>query len=126
MALFTPVGDAREIALITLRLVVEALAEGNTNLAAAILDQIQPESPDNKTATVSACIGVALEHFAEYEMPYLGTPPGTELAIPPRKLELLSQSYGAGTGECGLPTPRPWNGHPTRAIRLLPRLRRGG
>jgi hypothetical protein len=60
MALFTPVGDAREIALVTLRLVVEALADDNTNLAAAILDQVQPESPDNKTATVSACIGMAL------------------------------------------------------------------
>jgi hypothetical protein len=31
------------------------------------------------------------EHFAEYEMRYLGTPPGTELAIPPGKLDLLSQ-----------------------------------
>jgi hypothetical protein len=60
MALFTPVGDAREIALVTLRLVVEALADDNTNHAAAILDQIQPESPDNKAATVSACIGISL------------------------------------------------------------------
>jgi hypothetical protein len=31
------------------------------------------------------------EHFAEHEMPYLGAPPGTELAIPPGKLDLLSQ-----------------------------------
>ena len=60
MALFNPIGDAREIALVTLRLVVEALAEDNTNLAAAILDQVQPESQDNKTATVSACVGISL------------------------------------------------------------------
>lgn len=31
------------------------------------------------------------EHFAQHEMPFLGSPPGTELAIPPDKLELLSQ-----------------------------------
>lgn len=60
MALFTPIGDAREIALVTLRLVVEALAEDNTHLAAAILDRVQPESQDNKVATVSACIGISL------------------------------------------------------------------
>lgn len=35
--------------------------------------------------------GVYDEHFAEYEMRYLGTPPGAELAIPPEKLDLLSQ-----------------------------------
>lgn len=35
--------------------------------------------------------GVYDEHFAEYEMKYLGSPPGTELAIPAHKLDLLSQ-----------------------------------
>jgi hypothetical protein len=60
MALFTPVGQARQRAVVTLRLVIEALAEDNTTLAAAILEQVQPESPDNTAATVSACIGVAL------------------------------------------------------------------
>lgn len=35
--------------------------------------------------------GVYDEHFAPHEMRYLGTPPGTELAIPPGKLDLLSQ-----------------------------------
>jgi hypothetical protein len=40
------------------------------------------------------------EHFAEHEMPYLGEPPGTELAIPPSKLNLLSQF------------PRFWHGQP--------------
>jgi hypothetical protein len=60
MALFTPVGPARQLAVTTLRLIIEALAENNTTLAAAILEQVQPESPDNAAATVSSCIGVAL------------------------------------------------------------------
>lgn len=29
-------------------------------------------------------------YFAEHEMKYLGTPPGTELAVPPEKLDQLS------------------------------------
>jgi hypothetical protein len=60
MALFTPVGQTRELAAATLRLVVEALAEDDSTLASAILDQVQPESPDNSAPTVSACIGIAL------------------------------------------------------------------
>jgi hypothetical protein len=36
MALFTPVGQARELAAVALRLVVEAIAEGDARLAAAI------------------------------------------------------------------------------------------
>ena len=52
MALFTPVGQARELAAVTLRLAVEAITDGDTTLAAAILDQAQPESPDNSAATV--------------------------------------------------------------------------
>jgi hypothetical protein len=60
MARFTPVGDTRQLAVVTLRLATEAIADGNTTLAAAILDQVQPESPDNAAATVAGCIGVAL------------------------------------------------------------------
>ena len=60
MAMFTPVGHARELAAVTLRLAAEAIAEGDTPLAAAILDQAQPESPDGSAATVSGCIGLAL------------------------------------------------------------------
>src|SRR5262245_61142107 len=60
MALFTPVGDTREVAAAALRLVVEALVEDDTTLASAILDQVQPESPDNAAPTVSACIGITL------------------------------------------------------------------
>jgi hypothetical protein len=60
LARFTPVGHARDLAVTTLRLVIEALAAGDTTLAAAILEQVQPDSPDNTTATVADCIGVAL------------------------------------------------------------------
>ncbi len=60
LARFTPVGHARDLAVTTLRLVIEALAAGDTTLAAAILEQVQPDSPDNTTATVAGCIGVAL------------------------------------------------------------------
>jgi hypothetical protein len=59
-ARFTPVGQAREYALTTLRLVVEAIAENDTDLAGAILDSVPPESPEGK-ATVAGCIGVALD-----------------------------------------------------------------
>ncbi|MGH3517126.1 MAG: hypothetical protein ACRDQ7_06835 [Haloechinothrix sp.] len=60
MARFTPVGQAREYAITTLRLVIEAIADGDTRLAAAILDSVPPESPDGTSATVAGCIGVAL------------------------------------------------------------------
>ena len=60
MTRFTPAGHARDLAVTTLRLVIQALADGDTTLAAAILEQPQPDSPDNTTATVAGCIGVAL------------------------------------------------------------------
>jgi hypothetical protein len=60
MTRFTPVGHARDLVITTLRQTVEAIAEGDTTLAAAILEQVQPESPDNTVATVAGCIGVAL------------------------------------------------------------------
>ncbi len=60
MALFTPVGQARELAAVTLRLAAEAIAAGDTRLAAGILDRAQPESPDGSVPTVAACIGLAL------------------------------------------------------------------
>lgn len=60
MELFTPVGPARDIAVTTLRLIVEAILDGNTTMAGELLDQVQPESADNTTATVASCIGIAL------------------------------------------------------------------
>lgn len=60
MALFTPVGRRRDVAATALRLVVEALAADDAEVASTILDQVQPESPDNSAPEVSACIGIAL------------------------------------------------------------------
>jgi hypothetical protein len=60
MSMFTPVGHARELAAATMRLAAEAIAGGDTRLAAAILDQAQPESPDDSAATVAGCTGLAL------------------------------------------------------------------
>ena len=60
LELFSPVGEAREIAVVTLRLLVRAILDGDTALAGAILDQVQPESPDNSVATVASCMGICL------------------------------------------------------------------
>ena len=60
MSLFTPVGPARELAAVTLRLAAEAITDGDTRLAAGILDHAQPESPDGSAPTVAACTGLAL------------------------------------------------------------------
>ncbi len=37
-----------------------AIADGDTRLAAGVLDQAQPESPDGTVPTVAACTGLAL------------------------------------------------------------------
>ncbi len=60
MELFSPVGATRDIALATLRPVIEAILAGDTILAGALVDQVVPESPDNSAATVASCIGIAL------------------------------------------------------------------
>src|SRR5664279_1587200 len=60
MTRFTPVGQARELVVTTLRQVIEAVADSDTALAGSILAQVQPESPDNTVATVAGCIGLAL------------------------------------------------------------------
>lgn len=62
MQLFTPVGEARSLALTTLRLFVEAVADDDrAELAEAILATAVPGSPDNSQATVAGTIGVALD-----------------------------------------------------------------
>jgi len=60
LELFSPVGTTRDIAVATLRLVVAAVLDGDTVRAAALLDQVQPESPDSNVATVASCIGITL------------------------------------------------------------------
>jgi hypothetical protein len=92
MALFTPVGDARELAVVTLRLTVEAIAEDDSSLAAAILDQVQPESPDNSAPTVSACIGISLGLLDDW----LG---GLDPTAPTRLAERVRLPKGHWTGE---------------------------
>ena len=77
MTMFTPAGPARDLAVTTLRLVTQAVAGGDTTLAAAILDQAQPESPGNTAPTVAACTGVALGLLDNWLAgPGRGTPPG--------------------------------------------------
>ncbi len=66
LALFTPVGQARDLAVTTLRLTIDAVADNNTALAARLLEQVQPESPDNSVATVASCIGVSLGLLDEW------------------------------------------------------------
>ena len=57
MALFTPAWPARAIAAAALGQVVESILNDGTILAAAILDQVQPESPDISVATVRVASG---------------------------------------------------------------------
>lgn len=66
MQLFTPVGEGRALALTTLRLFVEAIADdevdlAEVDLAEAVLATAVPESPDNSQATVAGTTGVALD-----------------------------------------------------------------
>ena len=55
-----PRGKARDLAVTTLRLVIKRDTNSDATKAAAILAQVQPDSPGNAAATVAACIGVAL------------------------------------------------------------------
>jgi hypothetical protein len=92
MAMFTPVGPARELAAVTMRLAAEAIADGDTTLAAGILDQAQPESPDGSAATVAGCIGLALgliDHWLA----------GHDTSAPPGLAGLTQLPAGHWTGE---------------------------
>jgi hypothetical protein len=60
LELFSPVGAVRTLAVDTLKAVVEAVAAGDSRRAGQLLEQVQPESPDNSAATVASCIGIAL------------------------------------------------------------------
>ena len=67
LTLFTPTGKARDLAADALRQVTEAIAAGDTALAAAVLDNnVVPESPDQTVATVAGCTGVALGLLDEW------------------------------------------------------------
>jgi hypothetical protein len=60
LELFTPVGQTRQLAVDTLHRVVGAILAGDSATAGRLLEQVQPESPDDTVATVSSCIGIAL------------------------------------------------------------------
>jgi hypothetical protein len=76
MTRFTPAGHARDLAVTTLHLVIEAVADGDTALAAAILDQAEPQSPGDTAPTVAACIGVAPGLLDDWLTGSRQTPPG--------------------------------------------------
>jgi hypothetical protein len=92
LALFRPAGQARELAAVTLRLAVEAIADGDTRLAAAVLDQAQPESPDGSAATISGCIGLALGLTDQWLS-------GHDTSAPPGLAKLTQLPAGHWTGE---------------------------
>ena len=92
MALFTPVGQARDLAAVTLRLTAEAIAGGDTRLAASVLDQAQPESPDGSSATVAACTGLALGLLDQWLS-------GTDTQAPAGLATLTRLPAGHWTGE---------------------------
>jgi hypothetical protein len=92
MALFTPVGDTRKVAATALRLVVEAIADDDTTLASAILDQVQPESPDNTTPTVSSCIGITLGLLDDWLS-------GSDPTVPTRLADRVRLPKGHWNGE---------------------------
>ena len=80
------------MAATALRLVVEALAEDDTSLASAVLDQVQSESPDNTAPTVSACIGITLgllDHWLS----------GSDPTSPPRLGDCIRLPKGHWQGE---------------------------
>jgi len=92
MAMFTPVGHARELAAVTMRLAAEAIADGDTTLAAGVLDQAQPESPDGEAATVAGCIGLTLGLLDQWLS-------GHDTSAPPGLAGLTRLPAGHWTGE---------------------------
>jgi len=80
LELFTPVGATRQIAVNTLRRVVDAVLAGDSGTAGQLLEQVQPDSPDNTVATVSSCIGIALglldDTLAAADAPTVALPAG--------------------------------------------------
>ncbi len=83
LELFSPIGATREIAVLHLRRVVEAILTDDTRRAGELLDQVQPESPDNTVATVASCIGIALGLLDEWLGPRSSEPGlGVHVALP--------------------------------------------
>jgi hypothetical protein len=92
MALFTPTGKAHDLATDALRQVTEAIAAGDTTQAAAVLEKVVPESPDQTAATVAGCTGVALGLLDEWLS-------GRDPAAPAQLVERIRLPAGHWTGE---------------------------
>jgi hypothetical protein len=92
MAMFTPLGHARELAAVTMRLAAEAIADGDTALATAVLDQAQPESPDGQAATVAGCTGLTLGLLDQWLS-------GHDASAPPGLAAMTRLPAGYWTGE---------------------------
>ena len=98
MAMFTPIGRAREQAAVTMRLAAEAIADGDTKLAAGILDQAQPESPDDSAATVAGCTGLALGLLDQWLAGH--DTPAPRSATWPAPSSVKAATIQAITGQC--------------------------
>ena len=84
-----------------MRLAAEAIADGYTTLAAAILDQAQPESPDDSAATVAACTGLALGLLDQWLS-------GHDTSAPDDLAKLTRLPPGTGPASAPPPTSSPW------------------
>lgn len=78
--LFSPLGATGQIAVETLHQVVHAILAGDSGTAGRLLEQVQPDSPDNIAATLSSCIGIALglldDTLAPADAPTVALPAG--------------------------------------------------
>jgi len=90
MTCFTPVGHARDLAITTLRLVIEAIADDDTALAAAILEQAGPESPASVSRSACSMTGspAATATHQAASAGASGCPPGAGWASEPRPTSL--------------------------------------
>ncbi|MGH3274636.1 MAG: hypothetical protein ACRDNZ_10020, partial [Streptosporangiaceae bacterium] len=75
-----------------MRLAAETISDGDTRLAASVIDQAEPESPDGSAATVGGCIGVALGLLDQWLS-------GQDPAAPAGLAKLTRLPAGHWTGE---------------------------
>jgi hypothetical protein len=66
LALFTPVGRNRDLAVDVLRRAVDALVDRRPHDAVTLLGEAVPESADGSSAEISSCIGTALRLLDTY------------------------------------------------------------
>src|SRR5512142_1893060 len=108
ITMFTPAGHERELAAVTMRLAAEAIAAGDTTLAADVLDQAQPESPDGGAATVAGCTGLALGLLDQWLS-------GHDSSAPPGLAGLTRLPAGTAPGNAPAATSSPWRARDARS-----------